>query len=100
MAIYLFNKPGFDTDWANAHSKLQIIKQSLSSLSSKLSECSAPEEMENILQLEVLEERIAKHRVAASQVGRFEREYFEKAFLVLFEEVLNIVNFEPCWVAY
>jgi hypothetical protein len=100
ISIYLFNKPGFDTNWEAVPIKLGGVKATLGKIIEKLDGCASPEAMEEIIQLESLEERIGRHRVAASQVGRFEREYFEKAFMVLMEDGEDIVNFAPCWAAY
>lgn len=100
ISIYLFNKPGFDTNWDAVPGKLANVKVTLERIIENLERCGSPEEMEEIILLESLEERIARHRVAASQVGRFEREYFEKAFMVLMEDGAELVNFAPCWAAY
>lgn len=100
ISIYLFNRPGFDTNWETVPIKLAGVKAALGKIIERLDGCASSEAMEEIIQLESLEERIGRHRVAASQVGRFEREYFEKAFMVLIENGEDIVNFAPCWAAY
>jgi len=100
ISIYLFNKPGYETNWEVVPNKLARLKETFGKIIVKLDECASPDAMEEIVQLESLEERIARHRVAASQVGRFEREYFEKAFMVLIEDGENIASFAPCWAAY
>ncbi|NMY71754.1 hypothetical protein [Pseudomonas sp. WS 5414] len=100
LSIFLFDKPGFDTDWDAVESKFEVVKANVNKLIDKIKEAQTPEEKELILKLEDLEERIAKHRVGASQVGRFEREFFEKAFSVLFEDSDRIKNFQACWLAY
>jgi hypothetical protein len=100
MSVFLFSRPGFETDWTKVPDKFQRIHATISRLIASLERCGTSDDMEEILQLESLEERIGRHRVAASQVGRFEREYFEKAFSVLFEEGENVRTLEPCWAAY
>lgn len=100
LSIHLFNKPGFETNWDVVPEKLASVKETLGKTIEKIDGCESPEEMEQIIQLESLEERIARHRVAASQVGRFEREYFETAFMVLMRDGANIVDLAPCWAAY
>lgn len=57
-----------------------MVKTNIEHLIDSIKDAITPDEKEEVLCLEDLEERITAHRVAASQVGRFEREYFEKAF--------------------
>lgn len=100
LAIHLFNKPGFDTNWSMVDPKFQKVKIHLERLIHAIEGAKTPSEKEDILRLEDFEERISRYRVASSQVGRFEREYFEKAFLVLFENAEEIHNLHACWAAY
>jgi hypothetical protein len=100
LAIYLFDKPGFETDWETVDLKLEKVKMNLERIIGDIEAAETPEDIESILRLEDLEERIFKHRVGASQVGRFEREYFEKAFTTLFENAERIKNLQACWLAY
>lgn len=100
LAIFLFNKPGIETNWEAVDRKISTVQDNLNRLINSIYYAVTPEEKEAILCLEDLEERITAHRVAASQVGRFEREYFEKAFGALFEDGGIIKDFKACWFAY
>lgn len=100
LAIFLFDKPGFDTDWKAVEPKFQKVRDSLNRLITAIRDASTAEEKEKILCLEDLEERISKHRVGTSQVGRFEREFFEKAFSTFFENAERMQNLQACWLAY
>jgi len=100
LAIYLFGKPGVETDWNAVPRKFELVKTNIEHLIDSIQDAITPDEKEEVLCLEDLEERITAHRVAASQVGRFEREYFEKAFGALFEDAETMRNFKACWYAY
>lgn len=100
LAIYLFGKPGMETDWQAVPQKFEFVEANIDRLIALIQSADSPGEKEAVLCLEDLEERIMAHRVAASQVGRFEREYFEKAFGALFEDGAVLKNFKACWQAY
>ena len=100
MSVYLFNSPGFPTDWSAVPEKFKRVERELTRLIASLNKAPTPMEKGEILSFDDLEERISKHKVGATQVGRFEREYFEAAFEVLFKRIEEISNFRPCWVAY
>lgn len=100
LAIHLFGKPGIETDWPTVNEKFDEAKINLERLIAAVQGAATAHDKEAVLCLEDLEERITAHRVAASQVGRFEREYFEKAFGVLFDDGSILQNFKPCWHAY
>jgi len=100
LAIHLFDKPGFETDWDSVSPKFEKIKKQLAGLVEKIENSRSLAEKEEILQLEDLEERLAKHRVGASQVGRFQREFFETAFGALFKDIDRVQNFRALWHAY
>ncbi|MND79865.1 hypothetical protein D3C81_196530 [compost metagenome] len=100
LSIYLFGKPGMETDWQAVPEKFNVVQRNVARLIEAIQAAESPEDKEVVLCLEDLEERITAHRVAASQVGRFEREYFEKAFGALFEDGDLLQNFKACWQAY
>lgn len=99
MAIYLFGKPGFEPAWDEAGAKFDFVEAHLKRFINELNECKSSEQMESLLCFEYLEERITLGKKGVSQVGRYEREYFEKAFTTLFENSFKIKNLQPCWVA-
>ncbi|MNO66285.1 hypothetical protein D3C76_570710 [compost metagenome] len=89
-----------ETDWQAVPEKFNVVQRNVARLIEAIQAAESPEDKEVVLCLEDLEERITAHRVAASQVGRFEREYFEKAFGALFEDGDLLQNFKACWQAY
>jgi hypothetical protein len=100
LAIHLFDRPGFDTDWVNVEAKFSKVEAEISRIIGLIKSAVSKSAKLEILRFDDLEERIAKHRVGSSQVGRFEREYFELAFTALFENIERIRNFQACWSAY
>ncbi|WP_431476531.1 hypothetical protein [Massilia eburnea] len=100
LAIYLFDAPGFDPIWSKVDEKFNVVEININRIVELLSNAQSMEEKAEILNFEDLEERIAKHKVGTSQVGRFEREYFEKAFMAIFNNVTRISNFRAGWLAY
>lgn len=100
FAIYLFDRPGFDTDWEKVEPKFVKIESEINRIIMLIQQASSGAAKLEVLRFDDLEERIAKHRVGSSQVGRFEREYFEKSFMALFENIERIHNFQACWTAY
>lgn len=100
LGIFLFDKPGFDTDWNAVPIKFERIRFHLDRIVKSIHNASTQDEKEEIILLEDLREKITKHGLAATQVGRFEREYFEKGFLALFEDIERIRNLGVAWSAY
>jgi hypothetical protein len=100
LSVFLFNRPGFEIDWQSVEPKWAKIKTGINRLVNSLESTTNGSEKAEILQFDELEERLLKHRVASTQVGRFEREYFEKAFSILFENIEKIHTLTPCWMAY
>jgi hypothetical protein len=100
LSIHLFDRPGFETDWTTVDAKFEIISSNIGRIVRLLDEAETAEKKADILKFDDLEERIAKHRVGSSQVGRFEREYFERAFTAMFDNVERLNNFQACWLAY
>lgn len=100
FSIYLFDRPGFDTDWEKVETKFAKVESEINRIIGLIKGAASESAKLEVLRFDDLEERIAKHRVGSSQVGRFEREYFECAFTALFENVERIRNFQACWSAY
>lgn len=100
LAIYLFDAPGFEPDWSKVDDLFNVIESNIDRLVKLLDAAKSAEAKSEILNFEDLEERISKHKVGTSQVGRFEREYFETAFLAMFKNIERVSNFRAGWLAY
>lgn len=100
LAIHLFDKPGFETDWDSVDVKFKRVKKYLGLITERIRSASTATEKEEVLLLEELEERMSKHKVGTTQVGRFQREFYETAFAELFIDINRIGNFRALWHAY
>lgn len=95
VSVSLFDEPGFQIDWAGAPEKFREISASVAGLSERLSQMDQGE-LSSFLQADLLEERLSQR---SGQVGRFEREFFRKAFVSLFKNSARLSDMTPCWVA-
>ncbi len=99
LSIHLFGRPGYEPEWNQVDGKLAKVESGIRTFIGTLDACDNPECMEEILRFEALDERVTSGKVAASQVGRYEREYFERAFTVFFNDIDRMHDLNPCWVA-
>ncbi|MDY4298092.1 MULTISPECIES: hypothetical protein [unclassified Xanthomonas] len=97
-AVYLYGRPGTEIDNAKTQDRLERVKKGASDLVASLNQKS-PSELGGFLRLDTLNETIVR-KGSTGGVGDFEREYFFKAFQVLFEEDFVISSLEPCWRAF
>jgi hypothetical protein len=97
-AIYLYGRPGAEIDNAKALARLDQVKEGAKALVSSVSKLS-PAGISDFLKLDTLNETIIR-KGSSGGVGDFEREYFFKAFQVLFEENFAVTSLEPCWRAF
>lgn len=95
VSIALFDEPGFQIDWSSADRKFSEIKDAVRDLVLKL-DLMNQHEMSNFMQADLLEERLGQR---SGQVGRFEREFFKKAFVSMFKNSDRLTDMTPCWVA-
>lgn len=95
VAIYLFDETGFRVDWDESANRMREITQAVEDLSAKMNRM-ADDELNSFLQFELLEERLTASR-EFGQVGRYEREFFKKAFLSLLRNSTRLENLAPCW---
>ncbi|GFO55577.1 hypothetical protein GMSM_25840 [Geomonas sp. Red276] len=95
MSIYLFDEPGFPIDWPSIPGKLSVLRDKLHRLLAVINAL-PKEELTSFLQVELLEEKL---NTKSGQVGRFERDFFKRSFLALFNNAERLQDFAPCWMA-
>jgi len=95
VAVEVFDEPGFPIDWHAAHEKMKSIEASVDGVVVRLREMGEGPIAE-FLQLQLLEERLSQR---STQVGRFEREFFKRAFTAMFKNAARLPDMTPCWMA-
>ena len=95
IAVEVFDEPGFPIDWASTSAKMDAIRAAANQLESRLCEMEEPV-LESFMQLQLLEERLSQR---SGQVGRFEREFFRRAFSAMFRNANRLADMAPCWMA-
>lgn len=95
-AVNILGRIGMDKGEAESAKKLRGLRESCSSLISRIDKLEAAQ-LSQFLALDVLAERLS--RKPTSAVGRWERSFFESAFKVLIEEDYNVPSLETCWRA-
>lgn len=95
-AVQILGRVGMTKSDIESKNTLDLIIDGSGTFCDRLGSLSA-DEMVDFLKLDVLEERLSGTKRSA--VGRFEREYFQRAFGVLLEENFDIPTMEPCWRA-
>lgn len=95
-AIAILDEPGFQIDMANARTRSGEIETAINELCRKLESLSI-DELRDFLQLELLNQKLKQR---SGQVGRFEREFFRKAFSSLMRNSARLPSLEPCWMAH
>lgn len=95
VAVEIMDEPGFTVEWSQVGPKLEEVKSALSAIIGKLRGMS-PDEILDFLQLPLLNERLA---VKSGQVGRFERDFFFRAFQKTIRNAHRLENMQPCWLA-
>lgn len=100
LGIYLFDKPGFETDWPAVPLKFELVRENIERIIQSIHAADTHEKKEEIIRFEDMRERIIQHGQAATQIGRFEREFFEVGFSALFENIARAKNLGVVWSAY
>jgi len=95
VSICLFDEPGFKIDWDGVAPKMHGMEQSILGLTERMRHMSL-EELCDFVQLELLEEKLSQR---SGQVGRFERDFFNRAFSSLIRNADRLTSMEPCWKA-
>jgi hypothetical protein len=91
----LFDEPGFDIDWDAAREKMKAVETAFHQLTQKMHTMDT-QTLGNFLELDLLNERLNQ---PSGQVGRFERDFFRKAFLSMFRNADRLPTLKPCWLA-
>lgn len=94
-AVHLFDEPGFPVPWGAVPARLAEIRSAVELVVDKL-QGKSPNEVLDFLDLDQLEQRL---RVRSGQVGRFEREFFRRAFGSLIRNAGRLESMTPCWMA-
>ncbi|MCY1744278.1 hypothetical protein [Ensifer sp. SL37] len=63
----------------------------------KLDSIASIDEFNQFLQLDLLNQKLS---VKTGQVGRFEREFFKRAFTSMFKNADRLKDFQPLWMAH
>ena len=95
VAVEVFDEPGFLIDWAKVPEKMANIKSAIDTIDTALGAMSE-REVETFMQFQLLEERLSQR---SGQVGRFEREFFRRAFSAMFRNANRLTDMTPCWMA-
>lgn len=98
IATEVFGRPGVTRLPAEQVKRLEKVQRGLSELVNKMHKATS-DEIGEFLGYQTLNEAIARGKSGLS-VGDMEREFFLKAFQVLFEEDFNLSDLTPCWRAY
>lgn len=95
VAVDVFDEPGFAIDWSTTKSKMDAISIAVGTIVATL-EAKDEDALADFMQLQLLEERLSQR---SGQVGRFEREFFRRAFSAMFRNASRLTTMEPCWMA-
>jgi hypothetical protein len=95
VSVEVFDEPGFQINWSQTKSKMDGISAAVGTILEKLHVLDQAA-LGRFLELQLLEERLTQR---SGQVGRFEREFFRRAFSAMFRNSARLTNMEPCWLA-
>ena len=96
IAVFVYGRPGFSKDKEEVLSRMKLFfDRSVKFI--KRFDGKSPEEIESFLDLFTLNEKLSRR---SGKVGEFEREFFFRAFSVIFESDNELESMEPCWAAY
>ena len=93
----MLGRPGSDQSKETLTSKWKSYKSAFLALLDRMNAMD-PSELSDFLALPLLSERLTRKGV--SRDDSYEREFFKKAFLTLYEECGNLSSFAVCWNAY
>ncbi|MDU9395418.1 hypothetical protein [Pseudomonas sp. zfem003] len=95
-AIFILDEPGFQRTSMEAKAKQVELDSAISNFCLKLEKLSL-EELRKFLEIELLNQKLLQR---STQVGRFEREFFKKAFASLIRNHERLTDLGPCWMAH
>lgn len=95
-ATAILGRIGMDSSEEESSKKLTHFKAKVSALIERMDKFDS-QKLDEFLALGVLSEVLSRR--PSSAVGRWERNFFESAFKVLFEVDFSVPTLEPCWRA-
>lgn len=96
IAVFLYGRPGFAKKQEDVKARMELfLKRSMEFI--KRIKQKKGEDIESFLDLFTLNEKLSRR---SGKVGEFEREFFFRAFSVIFESDNELESMEPCWAAY
>lgn len=95
-ATAIIGRIGMDREYEESLKRLEDFKASCGALVSRIGNMNE-NEMEKFISLDVLSEVMMRR--PSSAVGRWERNFYEQAFKVLFEVNFEVPTMETCWRA-
>ncbi|MBM6447233.1 MULTISPECIES: hypothetical protein [Pseudomonas] len=95
-AIAILDEPGFPIDRQLAATRQKDVEVAITNVCDRMADMTI-EQLKEFLQIELLNEKLKQR---SSQVGRFEREFYRKAFASLIRNYARLETLEPCWMAH
>lgn len=93
LAVSVLGRVGMDRDEESSKKRFEKLSTDVAAFVAKLKDLTQ-DELGDFLRLDVLSDRMNKK---VTNVGRFERGFFEGAFKVLIDEDFELPNMEACW---
>lgn len=90
----LLGMPGYPFDFDNLDAKLVTLKDSINTISNKISEAAPDADFVDYL---TLNEKISAR---SGRIGEYEREFFFRAFEHMINHAHSLDSLTPCWSAY
>ena len=95
VAVNVFDQPGFSIDWESVDAKMMSVEAAIGTIVGRLGRLS-PDQIDEFLDIPLLNERLAQR---SGQVGRFERDFFIRAFIAMIANAARLPDLSPCWQA-
>jgi hypothetical protein len=97
VSVFVFDEPGFTIPWGEVRQRMKEVEVAIEKITVKMAVFQEPKQLEEFLQLQLLEEKLSQR---SGQVGRFEREFYRRAFTTLIRNAERIDDLTPCWMAH
>lgn len=95
-AVFILGAPGFSFNKEKIEGNIAKYKSNINSLIERIKKMK-PDDVNSFSDLGTLNQMLDRK---SGKVGEFEREYFYKAFSVIFEHGNQLDSLEACWMAY
>jgi hypothetical protein len=92
-AQFLIGRPGYAFDFEGIEDRLDKLKDSVTHICEKINSAGDGDFVDYL----ALNEKIS---MRSGRIGEYEREFFFRAFVRLFDEARDLTNLSPCWFAY